>query len=103
MELPHVTALDRAADFCGGITKLAAALGIGQSVVSNWKARGTLIEAVYCTAIEQLTKGKVRRKDLRPDDWAAIWPELATIDGPHEGCVRTSNGERSDSHAMGST
>jgi DNA-binding transcriptional regulator YdaS (Cro superfamily) len=73
---PHVVALSRAAEICGGITKLAIALGIGQSVVSNWKTRATLIDAVYCVAIERLTQGEVGRKHLRPDDWASIWPEL---------------------------
>lgn len=30
----------------------------------------------YCVAIEQATGGKVTRRDLRPDDWMRIWPEL---------------------------
>lgn len=30
-----------------------------------------------CVAIEQATDGAVTRQDLRPDDWRAIWPELA--------------------------
>lgn len=30
-----------------------------------------------CVAIETATRGKVSRQDLRPDDWQAIWPELA--------------------------
>jgi DNA-binding transcriptional regulator YdaS (Cro superfamily) len=30
----------------------------------------------YCVAIEQATEGAVTRRDLRPDDWLAIWPEL---------------------------
>jgi DNA-binding transcriptional regulator YdaS (Cro superfamily) len=30
----------------------------------------------YCVAIEDATKGRVRRWDLRPDDWHLIWPEL---------------------------
>lgn len=28
--------------------------------------------------IELITGGKCRRQDLRPDDFARIWPELAT-------------------------
>lgn len=32
---------------------------------------------VNCVAIEQATQGRVTRKDLRPHDWASIWPELA--------------------------
>lgn len=29
-----------------------------------------------CVAIEVATGGKVTRKDLRPEDWSRIWPEL---------------------------
>ncbi|MFM9922729.1 YdaS family helix-turn-helix protein [Variovorax sp. H27-G14] len=75
----HVLALLRAAEICGGITKLAIALSVGQSVVSNWKTRATLIDAVYCVSIERLTFGEVGRKQLRPEDWADIWPELASV------------------------
>lgn len=32
--------------------------------------------AEICVAIEQASHGVVTRKDLRPDDWASIWPEL---------------------------
>jgi len=38
-----------------------------------WKHRGN-IPAEYCAAIEKTTG--VRRQELRPDDWRAIWPEL---------------------------
>ena len=30
----------------------------------------------YCVAIERETGGQVTRRDLRPDDWHLIWPEL---------------------------
>jgi DNA-binding transcriptional regulator YdaS (Cro superfamily) len=30
-------------------------------------------------AIEQVTNGAVTRKDLRPDDWHLIWPELVDV------------------------
>ena len=29
-----------------------------------------------CVAIERATSGAVARRDLRPDDWQRIWPEL---------------------------
>ena len=29
-----------------------------------------------CVAIERATNGAVTRRDLRPDDWHLIWPEL---------------------------
>lgn len=31
-----------------------------------------------CVKIEQVTARAVTRKDLRPDDFQSIWPELAT-------------------------
>lgn len=33
-----------------------------------------------CVSIEQATNGQVSRQDLRPDDWRAIWPELAAVE-----------------------
>jgi DNA-binding transcriptional regulator YdaS (Cro superfamily) len=41
-----------------------------------------------CVVIEMVTKGAVTRRDLRPDDWKRIWPELeataekSSTDGP---------------------
>lgn len=68
---------------------LARALGIPQSLPSAWaasdpdKRRPVPIER--CIAIERVTGGAVTRRDLRPDDWMLIWPELATQ--PKEGEV----------------
>lgn len=70
-------ALDTAIAIVGGVGKLAAALRVAQPVVSNWRARGTTPDAVHCVAIERATNGAVTRRDLRPDDWPLIWPELA--------------------------
>ncbi|MFD2298382.1 helix-turn-helix domain-containing protein [Paracidovorax citrulli] len=69
--------LETAISTVGGVGKLAEAIGIGQSAVSNWRARGTTPDAAYCVAIERATSGAVSRRDLRPDDWHLIWPELA--------------------------
>ena len=35
-----------------------------------------------CVSIEQATKGAVTRRDLRPEDWHRIWPELVTPEHP---------------------
>lgn len=35
-----------------------------------------------CVRIEQESGGVVTRSDLRPGDWAAIWPELRLIKEP---------------------
>ena len=70
MEIKH--ALDNAAIR----VVISAALGVSQQAITNWKSRGVPVE--HCTAIEMATAGAVTRKDLRPDDWQAIWPELIT-------------------------
>lgn len=68
--------LDTAIEYAGGVTKLAKALGVGQSVISNWRKRASLIDAPLCSEIERITNGAVTRQALRPDDWKIIWPEL---------------------------
>lgn len=72
-----MNALDMAIASVGGVCKLAAALGVSQPVISNWRARGTRPDALRCVAIERATLGVVTRRDLRPDDWQDIWPELS--------------------------
>lgn len=50
--------------------------GLQKAAVSNWKRIGS-VPVEYCARIERETGGAVTRKELRPDDWQAIWPELA--------------------------
>lgn len=38
---------------------------------------GQSIGPEICVAIERASEGTVTRRDLRPDDWRDIWPELA--------------------------
>lgn len=61
--------LDKAIEHAGGVTALAEKLGVRQSVVSNWRTRGTSprVPAERCIAIEQATDGAVTRQELRPD------------------------------------
>lgn len=39
-------------------------------------SKGQKIGPALCVAIEKETQGEVSRKDLRPEDWHLIWPEL---------------------------
>lgn len=70
---PHP--LDKAALVGGGRDALAQVIGVTPAALGNWKARGVPIQR--CIAIERATAGAVTRRDLRPDDWHLIWPELA--------------------------
>lgn len=60
----------------GNGTALADKLGISLSHLSQIAADSTSTAPARCVLIEQFTDGKVTRRDLRPDDWQAIWPEL---------------------------
>lgn len=61
----------------GSAAQLARAIGAFASDVSDWANGGRPVPVAHCAAIERATGGQVTRKDLRPDDWQAIWPELA--------------------------
>lgn len=75
-----MNALNFAIDHAGGASRLAALLGIGQSAVSNWRARGTPPEEVHCVAIEHCTDGAVTVEELRPN---ARWRRIPDPDWPH--------------------
>lgn len=61
-----MNALDEAISLMGGCSRAAAELGVVQSAVSNWRARGRA-PAAHCLAIERATDGAVTRYELRPD------------------------------------
>ena len=69
-----------ACDLLGSQSALARELGLPQPVISRW-AKGELeVPIIRCVQIEELTGGQVTRKQLRPDDWWQIWPELRGMD-----------------------
>ena len=70
---PHP--LETAASLVGGRPELALLLGVSVSAIGNWKFRGVPFE--QCMPIERATLGKISRRELRPDDWSQMWPELA--------------------------
>ncbi len=47
------------------------------SVVSSWLSGRRPVPVAHAAAIEILTGGAVTRKELFPQDWRRIWPELA--------------------------
>lgn len=60
---------------------IAQAVGVTPPVVSDWVTAKKAVPVERCVGIERATQGAVTRRDLRPDDWQDIWPELAQ---PHE-------------------
>ena len=60
-----------------GRAKLAEACGTSVGQLNNVAYGYRNCAPILAAAIEQETKGAVTRQDLRPNDWDAIWPELA--------------------------
>lgn len=74
--------IDAAASSLGSFAALAQRLGVTKAAVHQWKDAARQVPLEHCAAIEQATDGEVTRRDLRPDDWHRIWPELVTADHP---------------------
>lgn len=81
MEAPNRTAVLRAIEILGSQRALARALEISSAAIGQWGRQGQDggrgVPPRQCVRIERLTSGAVTRRDLRPDDWQDIWPELA--------------------------
>jgi len=61
----------------GSLVTLAEKIDAPAPDVSRWASGRRPVPPARCAAIEAATDGQVTRKDLRPDDWQEIWPELA--------------------------
>lgn len=76
--------IDKASAVYGSQQAMAKALGVTKAAVWQWKSEGRHVPVRYCAAIERDTKGLVTRRDLRPTDWAHIWPELVGAESAPE-------------------
>jgi len=86
MQKKQIEAVQAAARILGSQAALARALGVTPVTVGQWLkpdlSTGRGVPPKQCVRIEQLTAGQVSRRDLRPDDWQDIWPELAETAQP---------------------
>ncbi len=60
----------------GTAASLAMAIGVSPSYLSQMASGLSPISPERCVAIERGTAGAVSRRDLWPDGWERIWPEL---------------------------
>lgn len=60
------------------INELSSEIGVSAAQLRQWihAYQNRRPSPENCVAIEFATNRKVARKDLRPDDWQKIWPEL---------------------------
>lgn len=71
---------------------LAQEMNIGIANIYQW------MRGLRPVPVERLTQGAVTRKDLRPNDWHEIWPELAVNESsqPHSQTHLESNSTPTD-------
>lgn len=56
---------------------LGRCVGVSPALVYQWRTMRRPVPVEHCADIERVTNGDVSRRDLRPEDWRRIWPELA--------------------------
>lgn len=59
--------------------KLAEALGISPSYLSQISSGTAKVSPERAVEIEIATRGAVTRRDLFPTNWEKIWPELRNL------------------------
>lgn len=64
----------------GAVSRLAQEIGAHIPDVSRWASKQRPVPEKFAVAVERATGGAVTRKELRPDDWQEIWPELIDLE-----------------------
>lgn len=77
------SSIARAAELVGGKSALARLVGVTPPTVQQWANGDRPVPPERCVLVERVTYGAVGRRDLRPDDWQLIWPELMTDKSRH--------------------
>lgn len=80
--MKHAALAKRASVENGGPTALARKVGCSPSFVSQWISGLRWIPKECAPAIERVST--VTRKELFPDDWHVMWPELAQPSTPEK-------------------
>lgn len=76
--------ISAAIEFFGSQNSLATNLDLKQQSVQLWVSGSRPVPVKRCVQIEKLTDGVVTRRDLRPDDYWEIWPDLAKDETPEK-------------------
>ena len=54
--------------------EIAREFGVTKVAINAWMRNGVPVK--YCERLETYTQGKISRRDMRPKDYAEIWPSL---------------------------
>lgn len=61
--------------------QVVAALKITSATVAEWRSGRRHVPIARCAQLERMFPGRFDRRDLRPNDWHLIWPELIGPEG----------------------
>lgn len=75
-----MSAIEEASGVLGGVTRVAAAIGVTAPAVHQWLRAQRSIPPDRCPAIERATTGRVSCEQLRPD---VRWQRVPDPDWPH--------------------
>lgn len=67
--------VSKAIELLGGPTQAARRLNLPSYQTAQAWCRQGRVPAKYCKTIERELGGKVKARQLRPDDWHLYWPE----------------------------
>ena len=82
--MSYQQAIQLACEHVGTPAGLAKAIDVSPALVHQWRSGIRPVPVQHCLAIHRATKGAVTPRDLRPDDWHLIWPDLATDPVPSD-------------------
>ena len=90
--------IEKAAEIAGSEKALADWFGVTKAAVWQWKQEGRWTPIEHCPEIERRTGGAVTRRDLRPNDWQQIWPELVAQSKPTQELAQPSTSTKEAGH-----
>lgn len=71
------SAIARAVEAAGGPAVVARQLGVTTQAVCFWRNGERAVPEKHGAGIERACGGAVTRKEMWPETWRRIWPELA--------------------------
>jgi DNA-binding transcriptional regulator YdaS (Cro superfamily) len=77
--MPRMEAISRAIEAAGGPSKVARQLRVTAQAVCFWRTGKRQFPAEHAAALESISG--VRRWEIFPTSWHAIWPELIGTEG----------------------
>lgn len=74
--------IQRAIEAAGGPSEVAKRLGVTAQAVAFWRDGDRRFPPEHAAPLEDACNGAVTRREMFPDTWHVIWPELVSKKHP---------------------